>query len=371
MLRIAIASLVAALAVAAPAAAQDYPARPVKLVFPLAAGGGGDVFSRALADESAKLWQQPVIVENRPGGGQNIGARACAEAVPDGYTICVMSSEPAVYNEFLYKSIPYNPEKDFTPIANLFFNTLSIVANSDLKVKSLPELVALAKTRPGAELRHVLVPADRVHGAAEEEREHRYREGALPGRRRRGQRGARRLDADRAARALQHGAADPERPHHPARGDLESALAAVPRCADPEGGAGRGISIDLVRPVCAGGRAAADRREDCARCAPDHGRARVPASASISTAPSSPRWSGSTSLRASSPRNASSPSRSSRRAASSRGRVLTAVIPGPRRSAFTRVFDALWRANPESRAEIARLLRLWIPGSPALRRAPE
>jgi tripartite-type tricarboxylate transporter receptor subunit TctC len=60
-----------------------------------------------------------------------------------------MSSEPAVYNEFLYKSIPYNPEKDFTPIANLFFNTLSIVANSDLKVKSLPELVALAKTRQG------------------------------------------------------------------------------------------------------------------------------------------------------------------------------------------------------------------------------
>ena len=58
--------------------------------------------------------------------------------MPDGYTICVMSSEPTVYNEFLYKSIPYNPEKDFTPIANLFFNTLSIVANSDLKVKSLP-----------------------------------------------------------------------------------------------------------------------------------------------------------------------------------------------------------------------------------------
>jgi tripartite-type tricarboxylate transporter receptor subunit TctC len=149
MFRIAIASLVAALAVAAPAAAQDYPARPVKLVFPLAAGGGGDVFSRALADELSKLWQQPVIVENRPGGGQHIGARACAEAVPDGYTICVMSSEPTVYNEFLYKSIPYNPEKDFTPIANLFFNTLSIVANSDLKVKSLPELVALAKTRQG------------------------------------------------------------------------------------------------------------------------------------------------------------------------------------------------------------------------------
>jgi tripartite-type tricarboxylate transporter receptor subunit TctC len=147
MFRLLIASL--CMALAAPALAQDYSSRPVKIVFPLAAGGGGDVFSRALADELSKLWQQPVIVENRPGGGQNIGARACAEAAPDGYTICVMSSEPAVYNEFLYKTIPYNPEKDFQPIANLFFNTLSVVVNSDLKVKSLTELIALAKTKQG------------------------------------------------------------------------------------------------------------------------------------------------------------------------------------------------------------------------------
>ena len=92
--------------------AQDWPSRPVRIVFPLAAGGGGDVFTRALADELQKAWHQPVVVENRPGGGQNIGARACAEAAPDGYTICVMSSEPAVYNQFLYKTIPYDPEKD-------------------------------------------------------------------------------------------------------------------------------------------------------------------------------------------------------------------------------------------------------------------
>jgi tripartite-type tricarboxylate transporter receptor subunit TctC len=131
------------------ACAEDYPTRPVRIVFPLAAGGGGDVFTRALADQLQKEWHQPVIVENRPGGGQNIGARACAEATPDGYTICVMSSEPAVYNEFLYKSIPYNPEKDFQPIANLFFNTLAVVASPELKVKSLGELLALAKSKPG------------------------------------------------------------------------------------------------------------------------------------------------------------------------------------------------------------------------------
>ncbi len=133
-----------------PAVAQDYPARPVRIVFPLAAGGGGDVFTRALADELQKAWGQPVVVENRPGGGQNIGARACAEAAPDGYTLCVMSSEPAVYNQFLFKTIPYDPEKDFQPVANLFFNTLALVANPDLKVKSFAEFIALAKERRGS-----------------------------------------------------------------------------------------------------------------------------------------------------------------------------------------------------------------------------
>ena len=136
-----------AAASAASALAQDYPSKPVRIVFPLAAGGGGDVYTRALADELQKTWRQPVVVENRPGGGQIIGARACAEAVPDGYTLCVLSSEPTVYNQFLYKALPYNPEKDFQPIANLFFNTLAVVVNSNLKVKSFAELIALAKQK--------------------------------------------------------------------------------------------------------------------------------------------------------------------------------------------------------------------------------
>jgi tripartite-type tricarboxylate transporter receptor subunit TctC len=88
-------------------------------------------------------------VENRPGGGQNIGARACVEATPDGYTICVMSSEPAVYNQFLFKTIPYDPEKDLQPIANLFFNTLAVVVNPETKVKTFAEMVAMAKQQPG------------------------------------------------------------------------------------------------------------------------------------------------------------------------------------------------------------------------------
>ncbi len=89
------------------------------------------------------------MVENRPGGGQNIGGRACAEAPPDGYTICVLSTEPVIYNQFQYKSLPFNPEKDFAPIRLLFLNSLALVANPSLKVKTIPELIAYAKSKPG------------------------------------------------------------------------------------------------------------------------------------------------------------------------------------------------------------------------------
>ena len=136
-------------ALASVAWAQEYPLRPIKIIIPLGPGGGGDIFSRALADELQKAWGQPVVVENRPGGGQNIGARACAEAPPDGYTICVLSSEPVIYNQFLFKSIPYDPAKDFEPVGALFFNTLALVVNSSLKVKTIEELVALSKAKPG------------------------------------------------------------------------------------------------------------------------------------------------------------------------------------------------------------------------------
>src|SRR5205085_4135895 len=144
MSRIALAAALLGLAVL-PAAAQDYPSRPVRIVFPLAAGGGGDVFTRGLADELQKAWRQPVVVENRPGGSQNIGARACVEAAPDGYTLCLMSSEPAVYNQFLFKTIPYDPDKDLQPISNLFFNTLAGVVNPETRVKTFAAMVARAE----------------------------------------------------------------------------------------------------------------------------------------------------------------------------------------------------------------------------------
>jgi tripartite-type tricarboxylate transporter receptor subunit TctC len=137
------------LALCAAALAQDYPTRTIRVIIPLGAGGGGDVFTRALADELQKAWGQPVVVENRTGGALNIGTRACAESPPDGYTICVLSSEPVVYNQFLFKSLPFDPDKDFQPIANLFFNTLAFVANPSLKVRTISDLIALSKARPG------------------------------------------------------------------------------------------------------------------------------------------------------------------------------------------------------------------------------
>ena len=131
------------------APAQDYPTRTIKVIIPLGAGGGGDVFTRVLADELQKALRQPVVVENRPGGSLNIGTKACADAAPDGHTICVLSSEPVVYNQFLFKSLPFDPEKHLEPISGLFFNTLALVVNSSLKVTTIAELVALSKAKPG------------------------------------------------------------------------------------------------------------------------------------------------------------------------------------------------------------------------------
>jgi tripartite-type tricarboxylate transporter receptor subunit TctC len=139
----------AVVALASPAQAQDYPSRPVKAIVAVGAGGTGDIFMRVLGEELYRRWGQPVVVENRPGGASNIGARACAEAPPDGYTICIMPGEPLAYNQFLYKKLSFDPAKDFEPIVNLFFNTQALVVNAALKVKTVEELVALSKAKAG------------------------------------------------------------------------------------------------------------------------------------------------------------------------------------------------------------------------------
>ena len=146
--------LISALATAAfglpsMATAQDYPTRPIKAVTTTSAGGISDVFMRALGDELHKRWGQPIVVENRPGGMQNVGARVCTEAAPDGYTICILNAEPMAYNQFLLKNMPFDPEKGVQPVTNLYHLIQTLVVNSSLKVKTIDELIALSKAKPG------------------------------------------------------------------------------------------------------------------------------------------------------------------------------------------------------------------------------
>jgi tripartite-type tricarboxylate transporter receptor subunit TctC len=128
--------------------AQDYPTRPIRVITVNGPGGTADIFLRSLGQEIQKRTGQPFVVEPRPGGNFTLGARGCAEAPNDGYTICMLNNEALAYNEFLYKKIPYNPAKDFAPITNLLFITTALVVNSSLQVKTLDELAALAKARP-------------------------------------------------------------------------------------------------------------------------------------------------------------------------------------------------------------------------------
>ena len=131
------------------ATADDYPSRPVRILTANSAGGTSDIFVRALADELQRQLRQPVVIENRSGGGMNIAGRACAEAPADGYTICLLPNETLTLNQFIYKSIPYNPERDFVPITNAFINTQVMVASAVLGVRSLDELARLSKDKPG------------------------------------------------------------------------------------------------------------------------------------------------------------------------------------------------------------------------------
>ena len=101
------------LAGTAAATAQDYPNKVIRVIMPLGPGGVGDVFLRAIGQEMGKSLGQSILVENRPGGATNIGSQACAQATPDGYTLCMLPIDAMSIAPFFYKSIPFNPEKDF------------------------------------------------------------------------------------------------------------------------------------------------------------------------------------------------------------------------------------------------------------------
>ncbi len=134
-------------ATALPAAAQDWPAKPVKLIVPFAPGGSADVFGRFLAQRLQDALGQSFVVENRPGGGAIVGTDAVAKSAPDGYTLLVMSNTHTV-NETLIANKPYQLMRDFVPVAPLNASDLVLVTKAALPARNLGELLKAAKDKP-------------------------------------------------------------------------------------------------------------------------------------------------------------------------------------------------------------------------------
>jgi tripartite-type tricarboxylate transporter receptor subunit TctC len=132
-----------------PAAAQTWPSRPIRVIVPYAAGGATDVFARLVAGKLQEQLGAPVVVENRAGAGGNIGADAVAKAAPDGYTLLLNINGHAIAPA-IYKSLPFDPDKDFIPVTQMVSTATAVVVQPGLPVKNFQEFVALAKSRPGA-----------------------------------------------------------------------------------------------------------------------------------------------------------------------------------------------------------------------------
>lgn len=137
------------LVLAVPAAAQDYPSRPIRLIVPFAAGSTPDVFARIVGEKAGAGLKQPIVIENRAGAGGNVGTDAMAKAAPDGYTIGASITGPLVNNTVLYKKLPYNPFTDLAPITFGVHQPNVIAVSPALGVNSMPELFALFKQNPG------------------------------------------------------------------------------------------------------------------------------------------------------------------------------------------------------------------------------
>lgn len=140
--------LVAPIFAHAAAPTVDYPTKPVRFIVTFAPGGGTDILARALAQRMTKAWGQPVVVDNRAGGDGNIGTNIVAKAPNDGYTIALTTNATIVINPQLAK-LPYDPVKDFSPISQLASLPFVLLVHPSLEAQTVPELIALAKAKPG------------------------------------------------------------------------------------------------------------------------------------------------------------------------------------------------------------------------------
>ncbi len=147
--RIALAAAAFAVTMCGPVNADDYPSRPVKIIVPFGAGGPTDVYTRAIGEELRKSLHQPFVMDNRPGAGTTIGTDFVAKSPPDGYTLLMVSGTQTV-NETLYAHKQYQLMRDLVPVAPLIDTDLVLVVHPSVQAKTLGELLALARSNPGA-----------------------------------------------------------------------------------------------------------------------------------------------------------------------------------------------------------------------------
>ena len=143
-----IVAAVFASALAAPAAAQDFPTKLVRLVVPQSPGGATDVFARAVAQQLSTRWKQPVVVENRPGAAGTVGTDVVAKSAPDGYTLLVTYAGSQAINASLYPKLPFDSVKDFQTVATLAVTPFFLIVHDSMPARDLRDYIALAKKKP-------------------------------------------------------------------------------------------------------------------------------------------------------------------------------------------------------------------------------
>src|SRR4030081_1537814 len=146
----AVTTLSLALAPLASAHAQDFPSRPVRFVVPYAAGGSGDMLARPLRNKLASIWGQQVVVDTRAGAGGLIGTEFAARSDPDGYTLYLATDGPLTVAASLYKRVPYDWKRDLAPVSMLAMGYQVLIVKPALPARTVLELIALARQKPGA-----------------------------------------------------------------------------------------------------------------------------------------------------------------------------------------------------------------------------
>jgi tripartite-type tricarboxylate transporter receptor subunit TctC len=141
--------LIIALFAASTAHAQPYPSRPVRLIVPFPAGSTPDIVGRALGQKLADAWGQPVVVDNKPGAGGNIGTAEAARAAPDGYTLLIGSNGPIAINKALYEKLPFDPERDLKPLSLLAAAPQILAVHPSVPASDLKQLIEYARANPG------------------------------------------------------------------------------------------------------------------------------------------------------------------------------------------------------------------------------